>query len=130
MQNIALNDFQPNQIEAINAGVGAKTAAAVLNIGQPWEGDVRLVLFVQLASGEVLDDERAAELRLAIRSGATPRHVPEKILSAQEIPYTRSGKKVEIAVREIISGFEPLNKEALANPEALDYFRNRDELST
>ena len=101
-----------------------------LVVGQPWEGDVRVVLFVQLAAGEVLDDERAAELRLAIRSGATPRHVPEKILSAQEIPYTRSGKKVEIAVREIISGSEPRNKEALVNPEALDYFRNRDELSS
>ena len=100
-----------------------------LVVGQPWQGDVRIVLFVQPIDGVVLDTEREAELRTAIRSGATPRHVPEKILSVESIPYTRSGKKVEIAVREIISGAEPANKEALSNPEALDHFRNREELS-
>jgi acetoacetyl-CoA synthetase len=99
-------------------------------VGQAWQGDVRVVLFVQPIAGVILDDDRQAELRKAIRSGATPRHVPARILAVEEIPYTRSGKKVEIAVREIIDGAEPKNKEALTNPDALDYFRDREELST
>jgi acetoacetyl-CoA synthetase len=101
-----------------------------LVVGQPWEGDVRIVLFVQPVLGVTLDDARQDELRRTIRSQASPRHVPAKIVSVKEIPYTRSGKKVEIAVREIIGGVEPRNKEALNNPEALDEFRDRDELST
>ena len=77
-----------------------------------------------------LDDARRAELRQTIRSEASPRHVPTRILSVEGVPYTLSGKKVEIAVREILEGGEPRNKEALANPEALNYFRDRKELST
>ena len=100
-----------------------------LVVGQPWAGDIRIVLFVQPVSGVALNDARKQELKQAIRSGATPRHVPAKILAVDEVPYTRSGKKVEIAVREIIAGVEPRNKEALANPEALDQFRDRPELS-
>lgn len=101
-----------------------------LVVGQPWEGDVRVVLFVQPVKGVVLDDARRAELRQTIRSEASPRHVPARILSVEGVPYTLSGKKVEIAVREILEGGEPRNKEALANPEALNYFRDRKELCT
>ncbi len=100
-----------------------------LVVGQPWQGDVRVVLFVVMAAGKRLDDELAARIRSRIREGASPRHVPAAILEVKAIPYTRSGKKVELAVLEVIQGREPKNMEALANPEALEQFRSRRELS-
>jgi acetoacetyl-CoA synthetase len=97
-------------------------------IGQEWEGDVRVVLFVRLAVGERLTQELAERIRSVIRANTTPRHVPARIVEVADIPRTKSGKIVELAVRSVVHG-EPVNNvEALANPEALELFRDRPEL--
>jgi len=98
-------------------------------IGQRWRGDVRVVLFVVLADGSELDDDLRARIRQSVRDGATPRHVPAKILAVPDIPRTVSGKIVEIAVRATVHGEAVKNTDALANPEALEHFRDRVELS-
>ena len=90
--------------------------------------DVRVVLFVRMAAGAKLDDELKAAIAGAIRKGATPRHVPAFILEVADIPRTRSGKITELAVRDVVEGRSVKNTEALANPEALEYFRDRPEL--
>jgi acetoacetyl-CoA synthetase len=97
-------------------------------IGQDWEDDVRVVLFVVLREGVELDDGLRDRIRRVIRENATPRHVPAKIIAVPEIPRTKSGKIVEIAVRSIVHGEEVKNTEALANPEALRHFRGLPEL--
>jgi acetoacetyl-CoA synthetase len=97
-------------------------------IGQQWDDDVRVVLFVVLRDGVQLDDALQARIRKVIRSNTTPRHVPAKIIAVQEIPRTKSGKIVEIAVRSVVHGKSVKNTEALANPAALDNFRNLPEL--
>lgn len=97
-------------------------------IGQPWEGDVRVVLFVKMAGGAIFDDALEARLRSRIRKNASPRHVPARILEVEDIPRTRSGKITELAVRDVVVGREVKNVEALANSEALEYFRDREEL--
>lgn len=97
--------------------------------GQRWEGDERIVLFVVLKSGLVLDDTLRNKIRLTIRNNSTPRHVPEKIVQVAEIPRTRSGKVVELAVRNVIHDEPVKNIDALANPEALQYFRDLPELA-
>ena len=99
-----------------------------LVIGQQWENDERIVLFVRLREGQKLTPEIEERIRLRIRANTSPRHVPAKILQVSEIPRTKSGKIVELAVRDVVHGREVKNKEALANPEALDHFRNRVEL--
>ena len=99
--------------------------AEAIAVGQEWEGDVRVVLFVRMQPGHRLDDDLVERIRLAVRRNASPRHVPAKILATPDIPRTRSGKIVELAVRDVIHGREAVNADALANPEALDYFRNR-----
>jgi len=99
-------------------------------IGQEWEGDVRVVLFVKLKDGVQLDDALAARIKKRIRDNTTPRHVPAKILQVPDIPRTRSGKIVELAVRDVVHGRPVKNVEALANPEALEHFRNRPELAS
>ena len=99
-----------------------------LVIGQPWDNDTRIVLFVLLANDAVLDDELEARIRSTIRTGASPRHVPACILDVPAIPRTRSGKISELAVRDVVVGREVKNTEALANPEALAHFRDRAEL--
>ena len=99
-------------------------------IAQEWEHDVRVVLFVRLRDGVQLDEALAARIGRRIRDDATPRHVPAKILQVGDIPRTRSGKLVELAVRAIVHGRPASNIEALANPEALEYFRGRAELRT
>ena len=99
-------------------------------IAQEWEHDVRVVLFVRLRDGVQFDDALAARIRRRIRDNTTPRHVPAKILQVGDIPRTKSGKLVELAVRAIVHGRQPGNIEALANPEALEYFRARAELLT
>ena len=99
-------------------------------IGQAWEGDVRVVLFVKMAEGATFDDALQARLRSSIRKNASPRHVPARILEVRDIPRTRSGKITELAVREVVNGREVKNVEALANPEALDFFRDREELDS
>ena len=97
-------------------------------VGQEWQGDVRVVLFVVLTDGASLDDDLKARIRKAIREGASPRHVPAVIAEVPEIPRTVSGKIVELAVREVIHGREVTNRNALANPQALAHFANRPEL--
>jgi acetoacetyl-CoA synthetase len=99
-----------------------------LVIGQKWESDERIVLFVKLREGLALDYARADAIRRHIRRNTTPRHVPARIVQVSDIPRTKSGKIVELAVREVVHGRAVKNREALANPEALDQFRNRSEL--
>ncbi len=100
-----------------------------LAIGQDWDNDVRVVLFVKLAAGISLDDKLIAQIKKQVRDGASPRHVPAVILAVSDIPRTKSGKITELAVREIVHGREVKNKEALANPEALELFRNLPALT-
>ncbi len=97
-------------------------------IGQQHEGDVRVILFVRLREGRALDDELIARIRKTIRENTTPRHVPARVLSVPDIPRTRSGKITELAVRDVVHGRAVANVEALANPEALEHFRDRPEL--
>ena len=99
-------------------------------IGQRWENDVRVILFVVLRDGVQLDDDLQAAIRKVIRDNTTPRHVPARILAVPEIPRTKSGKIVEIAVRSVVHGEEVRNTGALANPEALNYFRGITELDS
>lgn len=99
-----------------------------LAIGQDWEDDVRVVLFVRLRDGVTLDDDLRREIRATIRKGASPRHVPAIVLQVPDLPRTRSGKITELAVRDVVHGREAGNRNALANPEALDHFRDRPEL--
>jgi acetoacetyl-CoA synthetase len=99
-----------------------------LVVGQEWDGDVRVVLFVHLREGATLDDDLQLRIRDTVRRGASPRHVPARILQVGDIPRTRSGKLVELAVREVIHGRPVKNIEALANAKALDEFRDRPEL--
>ena len=99
-----------------------------LAVGQSWMGDVRIILFVVVADGFLFDDSLANRLRQSIRDGASPRHVPAVILNVPDLPRTRSGKLVELAVKNVIEGLPVPNVESLANPEALDYFKNFSEL--
>jgi acetoacetyl-CoA synthetase len=99
-----------------------------LVIGQTWDGDTRVVLFVRLAAGVTLDAALEKTIKQAIRSGASPRHVPAKILAVPDIPRTKSGKIVELAVRNVVHGEPVKNVEALANPEALAHYKDRPEL--
>ncbi len=98
-------------------------------VGQDWDNDVRVVLFVRLADGVTLDDSLRDVIRKKIRTGASPRHVPAKIVQVADIPRTKSGKITELAVRNVIHGQPVKNTEALANPEALDYYRDLEDLS-
>ncbi|MBK8016896.1 MAG: acetoacetate--CoA ligase [Betaproteobacteria bacterium] len=100
-----------------------------LVIGQDWNNDVRVVLFVRLKDGATLDDTLAKRIKERIRTNTTPRHVPDKIIAVADIPRTKSGKIVELAVRDVVHGRPVKNKEALANPEALDLYRELPELA-
>jgi acetoacetyl-CoA synthetase len=99
-----------------------------LVIGQDWERDVRVVLFVRLREGVALDEALVKKIKLQIRNNTTPRHVPAKIIQVADIPRTKSGKIVELAVRNVVHGRPVKNREALANPEALDLFRGLPDL--
>jgi acetoacetyl-CoA synthetase len=99
-----------------------------LVVGQQFDGDVRVVLFVRLRDGTVLDSDLADVIRAKIRQNTTPRHVPARIVQVSDIPRTKSGKIVELAVRKVIHGELVKNREALANPEALDLFIDLPEL--
>ena len=101
-----------------------------LVIGQDWEGDVRVVLFVRLREGSNLDEDLVKAIKTQIRTGASPRHVPAKVLQVADIPRTKSGKIVELAVRDIVHGRQIKNKEALANPEALELYKDLEALKT
>ena len=97
-------------------------------IGQQWQDDVRVVLFVRLRDGVALDEALEAQIRQVIRANTTPRHVPAKIVAVTDIPRTISGKVVELAVRNVVHGQPVKNTDALANPGALEEFRDRVEL--
>jgi len=112
------------QVEAFDAVVES------IVVGQDWEGDVRVVLFVKLREGETLDADLVNRIKQRVRANTTPRHVPAKVLQVADIPRTKSGKIVELAVRDVIHGRAVKNLEALANPEALEQFRGRAELTT
>jgi len=99
-------------------------------IGQQWKNDVRVILFVKLQTDETLTSELEKKIKTLIRDKATPRHVPSKILSVDDIPRTKSGKIVELAVRDIVHGEEVANLNSLTNPEALIHFTNRIELQS
>jgi acetoacetyl-CoA synthetase len=99
-----------------------------LAIGQEWDHDVRVVLFVRLREGLTLDDALRDRIKRQIRDNTTPRHVPARIVQVTDIPRTKSGKIVELAVRNVVHGRAVKNVEALANPEALELFRDRTEL--
>jgi acetoacetyl-CoA synthetase len=113
-----------NQVEQM------EEVAEALCIGQDWDDDVRVVLFVRLANGFSLDPNLVGAIKSRIRAGASPRHVPAKVIEVRDIPRTKSGKIVELAVRDIVHGRTVKNKEALANPEALDLFIDIAELRT
>ncbi|MHC4082802.1 MAG: acetoacetate--CoA ligase [Planctomycetota bacterium] len=97
-------------------------------IGQVWKDDTRVVLFVKLAEGHELTDDLRETICSAIRSNCSPRHVPARIIAVDDIPYTLSGKKVELAVRKIVHGEPVVNRDALKNPEALDCYVDLPEL--
>lgn len=102
--------------------------AEAIAVGQDFEGDQRVILFVILRDGLTLTDELVKKIKTKVRTGASPRHVPAKVIQVPDIPRTRSGKITEIAVRHVIHGREIKNKEALANPEILSHYANIQEL--
>jgi acetoacetyl-CoA synthetase len=95
-----------------------------LAVGQEWQGDVRIILFVKLREGAPLDEELGQRIKTVIRMNASPRHVPAKVIQVPDIPRTLSGKIVELAVRNVIHGRPVKNLDALANPEALEHFKD------
>jgi acetoacetyl-CoA synthetase len=99
-----------------------------LVVGQDWKGDVRVILFVKMAEAMELTEEVQAKIKQTLRTNASPRHVPAKIIAVPDVPYTLNMKKVELAVKKVIQGEEVLNRDALGNPEALDYYANLKEL--
>jgi acetoacetyl-CoA synthetase len=100
-----------------------------LAVGQDWQDDVRVVLFVRLRPDAALDESLERRIRDEIRRNTTPRHVPARIVAVPDIPRTISGKLVELAVRNVIHGLPVKNTDALANPESLAHFANRPELA-
>jgi len=99
-----------------------------LVVGQDWKGDVRVILFVKMAEGHALTDDLKNRIRTTLRQNASPRHVPAKIIQTPAVPYTLNMKKVELAVKKVIEGKPVLNKDALSNPDALDFYSNLKEL--
>ncbi len=97
-------------------------------VGQEWHNDIRVILFVKMKPGHLLDETLHQKITRAIRNSASPRHLPAKIIATPDIPYTLNMKKVEIAVQKIIHGREVTNKDALKNPESLSFFKNVSEL--
>jgi acetoacetyl-CoA synthetase len=104
--------------------------AEALAVGQDWHGDVRVVLFVRLQGGAQLDEPLKKEIRATIRTHTTARHVPAKIIAVPDFPRTLSGKLTELAVRNVIHGLPVMNRDALANPGALEHFRDLPDLSS
>ena len=104
--------------------------AEALAVGQEWQDDVRVVLFVRLQPGVELDEALRREIRETIRAQTTARHVPARIVAVPDIPRTLSGKLTELAVRNVIHGLPVKNLDALANPGALEHFRNLPELQS
>jgi acetoacetyl-CoA synthetase len=101
-----------------------------LAIGQRWDNGERVVLFVRLRDGQSLTPDVEERIRRRVRENTSPRHVPARIVQVTDIPRTKSGKIVELAVRDVVHGRKIENREALANPEALEQFRDRPELQS
>jgi acetoacetyl-CoA synthetase len=99
-----------------------------LVIGQSWKNDVRVILFVKMAEGRELTEELKAKIKKTLRSNASPRHVPAKIVAVPDVPYTLNMKKVDLAVKKVIEGKAVLNRDALRNPEALDFYAGIQEV--
>jgi acetoacetyl-CoA synthetase len=97
-------------------------------VSQDWDNDTRVVLFIVVKEGQNFDEEVAKEIKKALRDQASPRHVPDKIVVAPELPRTKSNKLVELAVTDVINGREVRNRDALANPNSLDWFKDLPEL--
>lgn len=112
---------QVEQVEAVKESIC---------VGQDWDGDVRVILFVILKKGWALDENLVKEIKTKIRNGASPRHVPAKIIAVTDIPRTKSGKITEIAVRDVVMGRKIRNVEALANPESLDLYKDLPDLQS
>ena len=98
-------------------------------IGQSWNNDTRIILFIVLNQGYKLNDEIKDKIKKAVKSSASPRHVPSKIISIVDIPKTKNGKLVELAVKQTVEGEPIKNLEALANPDSLEQFKNIKELN-
>ncbi|MFB8343836.1 acetoacetate--CoA ligase [Brucella cytisi] len=111
-----------NQVEQLDE------VAEAICIGQDWDDDVRVILFVRLAPGVTLDAELDRKIKTKIRTGTSPRHAPAKIIQVADIPRTKSGKIVELAVLDVVHGRQVKNKEALANPEALELYAGLEAL--
>jgi acetoacetyl-CoA synthetase len=109
---------------------GMEEVLESIAVGQDWQNDVRVVLFVRLQPGFVLDDPLRKKIRDTIRARATPRHVPAKVVAVADIPRTLSGKITELAVRNVIHGLPVKNIDALANPQALEHFKDLGELGS
>jgi len=107
---------------------GMKEVEDSLVVGQSWKGDVRVVLFVKMAEGYQLTDDLKKTIKGTLRQNASPRHVPAKIIETPAVPYTLNMKKVELAVKKVIEGKAVLNKDALGNPESLDFYEDLKEL--
>jgi acetoacetyl-CoA synthetase len=116
--------------EIYSAVEGLVEVLEALAVGQDWQGDVRVVLFVRLKPGFSMDEPLRKKIRETIRSNTTPRHVPAKIIAVPDLPRTLSGKLTELAVRNIIHGRPVKNVDALANPQALEHFRDLPDLTT
>ncbi len=116
--------------EIYNHVENIKEIADSLAIGQNWEGDQRIILFVKLAAKQTLTDELIGKIKKTVRQNASPRHVPAKIIQVPDIPYTLNMKKVESAVTNIIHGRAATNVETLANPESLKFYEDLDELKS
>ena len=99
-----------------------------LVVGQDYNNDVRIVLFVTTKDNQELDEEKIKSIKLKIRKNCSPKHVPSLVIKVPAIPRTKSGKIVELAVKKLIHGETINNKEAIANPEALKYFKNLPQL--
>ena len=97
-------------------------------MGQSWDNDVRIILFIVMNGKFYLTEDLLQKIKFQIRKNASPRHVPSKVIVVKDIPRTKSGKIVELAVRKVIHGEIINNKEAIANPEALKYFENIPQL--
>jgi acetoacetyl-CoA synthetase len=110
--------------EIYNVVEEIEEVADSLAIGQPWQGDQRIILFVRTAEGRGLTESLRDKIRQRLRREASPRHVPALIVEVPDIPYTFSGKKVESAVTNLVNGKPVLNRDALRNPESLDYFQD------
>jgi acetoacetyl-CoA synthetase len=107
---------------------GLEEIADSLVIGQDWKDDVRVILFLKMAEGYVLTEELKDKIKRNIRQNASPRHMPAKIIAVKDIPYTLNMKKVELAVKKVIQGEPVLNRDALANPDSLDLYKDLPEL--